>query len=61
MSSGVIIQAVMSYKIDIAQQKEKARLNAKVYAEELRNDFENGHNITDAVEDTVIASNGKVK
>lgn len=60
MSSGVIIQAVMSYKIDIAQQKEKARLNAKVYAEELRNDFENGHNITDAVEDTVIASNGKV-
>lgn len=56
----VIAQTEYAYKTDISQQKERARLNAKVYADELCIDFEGGKNITDALDDTVVASNGQV-
>ncbi len=56
----VIVQTEYAYKTDISQQKERARLNAKVYADELCIDFEGGKNITDALDDTVVASNGQV-
>lgn len=35
----VVVQAYTAYHADITQQKERARLNAKVYAEELQSDF----------------------
>ena len=59
---GVIVgrQAHAVKTMEINQQKERAMLNAKVYAEELRTDFERGKNITDALDDTVVATNGKV-
>ena len=53
-------QARTAYQADISQQKERAKLNAKVYAEELRIDFESGKNITDALDDTVVATDGRV-
>lgn len=54
-------QAYIVYRADISQQRERARLNARIYAEELRGDFERGINITDALDDTVVASDGQVR
>lgn len=56
----VVVQAYTAYHADITQQKERARLNAKVYAEELQSDFEKGEYITDALETMIISANGKV-
>ena len=42
----VVWQARFAYQADISQQKERARLNARIYAEELQSDFEAGMNIT---------------
>lgn len=56
----VVWQARSAYQADISQQKERARLNARIYAEELRSDFEAGKNITDALDDTVVATDGRV-
>ena len=56
----VAVQAYTAYHADITQQKERARLNAKVYAEELQGDFEKGEYITDALETMIISANGKV-
>lgn len=56
----VVLQTRFAYLTDISRQKERARLNAKAYADELRIDFERGKNITDALDDTVVASDGQV-
>ena len=56
----VAVRAYTAYHADITQQKEMARLNAKVYAEELQGDFEKGEHITDALETMIISANGKV-
>ena len=56
----MVWQARSAYQEDISQQKERAKLNAKAYAEGLRIDFENGKNITDALDDTVVATDGRV-
>lgn len=54
----VAVQAYTAYHADITQQKERARLNAKVYAEELQGDFEKGEYITDALETMIISADG---
>ena len=56
----VAMQAYTAYYADITQQKERARLNAKVYAEELQSDLEKAEYITDALETMIISANGKV-
>ena len=62
LAMGCIVawQARFAYQADISQQKERARLNARIYAEELQSDFEAGMNITDALDDTVVATDGRV-
>ena len=62
LAMGCIVawQAWVVYQTDISQQKERAGLNARIYAEGLRIDLETGKNITDALDDTVVATDGRV-
>lgn len=61
--AGIFLTSTMARVVSqnkITEQKNKATLNAKIYAEYLTSDIEKGIHITDTIEQTIIASNGDV-
>lgn len=56
----VIVQGLYAYRREISVQRERAKLNARTYSEELRMDFQRGITVTETLKDLVIDNNGVI-
>ena len=54
----VIVQSLYACRREISSQRERARLNARTYSEELRMDFQRGIAVTETLKDLIIDNGG---
>lgn len=61
MIAGAVSQSVQTSEEDVRNLRERTRLVAAVYAQELEKDFQYGIAITESIEDLLIDSNGLIQ